>query len=135
MSQSRYEERLKTNSVSNVFQLLHEAEGHVVSIELKTGEIYRGQLAESEDNMNCQLQNIMRTGRDGRVTSLERAFIRGSQIRFVIVPDMLKNAPMFKRTDKSRGLGLGRAVALRGRARGATGRGQPGAPMGRGRGR
>jgi len=76
----------------------------------------------------------MRTGRDGRVTSLDRAFIRGSQVRFVIVPDMLKNAPMFKRTDKTRGLGLGRAVALRGRGRGG-GRGQPGAPVPRGRGR
>eukprot|EP00698_Gefionella_okellyi_P018268 TRINITY_DN5459_c0_g1_i1.p1 TRINITY_DN5459_c0_g1~~TRINITY_DN5459_c0_g1_i1.p1 ORF type:complete len:117 (+),score=7.26 TRINITY_DN5459_c0_g1_i1:70-420(+) len=114
-------------SIGVPVKLFHEAEGHTVSVELKSGEIYRGQLVESEDNMNCQLQGIMRTGKDGRVTSIERAYIRGSQIRFIIVPDMLKNAPMFKRADKARGLGIGRAVALqrggRGRASGGRGRG------------
>ena len=32
-----------------------------------------------------------------QTSKLEYVYIRGSQIRFVIVPDMLKNAPMFKR--------------------------------------
>lgn len=36
--------------------LLHEAEGHTVVVELKTGEIYRGLLEESEDTMNCRLK-------------------------------------------------------------------------------
>ena len=31
-------------------KLLHEAEGHTVTIELKTGEIYRGKLIEAEDS-------------------------------------------------------------------------------------
>ncbi len=35
--------------------------------------------------------------RDGRVAQLENVYIRGSKIRFLILPDMLKNAPMFKR--------------------------------------
>merc|ERR1711890_90837 len=37
------------------------------------------------------------TARDGRISQLEQVFIRGSKIRFVILPDMLKNAPMFKK--------------------------------------
>lgn len=37
-------------------KLLHEGEGHVVTIELKNGEIYRGLLQEAEDTMNCQLK-------------------------------------------------------------------------------
>merc|ERR1719350_201151 len=37
------------------------------------------------------------TARDGKVSQLEQVFIRGSKIRFVILPDMLKNAPMFKK--------------------------------------
>ena len=37
-------------------KLLHEGEGHVVTVEMKTGEIYRGLLSEAEDTMNCQLK-------------------------------------------------------------------------------
>ena len=37
-------------------KLLLDAEGHVVTVELKNGEIYRGVLQEVEDTMNCQLK-------------------------------------------------------------------------------
>lgn len=40
--------------------------------------------------MNCQLENINVTQRDGRVTHLDRVYIRGSHVRLFIVPDMLK---------------------------------------------
>lgn len=72
---------------------------------------------ESEDNMNCQLGNITLTARDGRVSNLEHAYIRGSKIRFLILPDMLKNAPMFKRVEAGKSSGRGRGLGLgRGRA-------------------
>lgn len=61
-----------------------------------SGEVYRGKLVEAEDNMNCQLSDVEVTMRDGRRKGLENAFVRGSKIRFFILPDMLKNAPMFK---------------------------------------
>ena len=83
-------------SIGIPIKLLHEAEGHIVTLETVTGEVYRGKLLEAEDNMNCQMQNITVTARDGRVTNVEQVFIRGSMIRFFILPDMLKNAPMFK---------------------------------------
>jgi small nuclear ribonucleoprotein D3 len=35
--------------------------------------------------------------KDGRSMPVEQVYLRGSQIRFVIVPSMFKNAPMFKR--------------------------------------
>jgi small nuclear ribonucleoprotein D3 len=106
-------------------KLLHEAEGHVVTAELKTGEVYRGQLLEAEDNWNCQMSDVTYTGKDGKVTKLEHIFLRGSKIRFLVIPDMLKNAPMFKRIDPKfkKGLGAGRggkAVAMRAKARGAN---------------
>ena len=37
-------------------KLLHEAESHIVTIELKSGEAYRGILSEAEETMNCQLR-------------------------------------------------------------------------------
>ena len=112
-------------SIGVPIKVLHEAEGHIITCETNTGEIYRGKLVEAEDNMNCQMTNITCTyrlvrlnlfylyiytveqyilcfqifvnKRDGRVAQLENVYIRGSKIRFLILPDMLKNAPMFKR--------------------------------------
>lgn len=56
-------------------KLLHEAMGHIVTLELKTGQIYRGKLLDAEDNMNCQLREITVTHRDGRVTQLDQVHI------------------------------------------------------------
>lgn len=103
-------------SIGIPIKLLHEAEGHVVTLETTAGEVYRGKLVEAEDNMNVQLQNIQVTARDGRTTQSEQVFIRGSMIRFLILPDMLKNAPMFKpKPTGSRGMsaGGGKSALLR----------------------
>ncbi|KAM9194203.1 small nuclear ribonucleoprotein Sm D3 isoform 2-T2 [Dugong dugon] len=142
-------------SIGVPIKVLHEAEGHIVTCETNTGEVYRGKLIEAEDNMNCQsprwdtgpaedallaassmdsnsasrarMSNITVTYRDGRVAQLEQVYIRGSKIRFLILPDMLKNAPMLKSMkNKNQGSGAGRGkaailkaqVAARGRGRG-----------------
>lgn len=93
--------------------------------------------------MNCQLENINVTQRDGRVTHLDRVYIRGSHVRLFIVPDMLKydcaklsrarvqgantkarNAPMFRaKATRGRGVGLARGRATVQRARGQGRRG------------
>lgn len=92
-------------------KLLHESLGHIITVELKTGQLYRGKLAEAEDNLNISLKDITVTGRDGRVSQLDQVYIRGSMVRFFIVPDMLQNAPMFKRVGPNamRGRGIGTA--------------------------
>ena len=48
----------------------------------------------AEDNLNISLKEITVTQRDGRVSQLDQVYIRGSMVRFFIVPDMLQNAPM-----------------------------------------
>ncbi|KAF3848924.1 hypothetical protein F7725_015421 [Dissostichus mawsoni] len=100
-------------SIGVPIKVLHEAEGHIVTCETNTGEVYRGKLIEAEDNMNCQMSNITVTYRDGRVAQLEQVYIRGSKIRFLILPDMLKNAPMLKSMkNKNQGSGAGRKAAI-----------------------
>jgi small nuclear ribonucleoprotein D3 len=94
-------------SIGVPIKVLHEAEGHIVTLETTTGEVFRGKLLEAEDNMNCQMSNVNVTYRDGRNSNLELVFIRGSKIRFMILPDMLKNAPMFKRVGGQKGSGMG----------------------------
>ncbi|EPY77373.1 small nuclear ribonucleoprotein Sm D3-like protein [Camelus ferus] len=77
--------------------------------------------------MNCQTSNITVTYRDDRVAQLEQVYIRGSKIRFLILPDMLKNAPIVKEHEKQKPRLRGRwgkaailkaQVAARGRGRG-----------------
>jgi len=42
-------------SVSVPIKVLQKSEGYIVTWETFDGEIYRGQLIEAEDNMNCQV--------------------------------------------------------------------------------
>ncbi|KAJ0116150.1 small nuclear ribonucleoprotein sm d3 [Diaporthe amygdali] len=141
-----------TSTIGIPIKLLNEAQGHIITLELDSGTTYRGKLIEAEDNMNIQLKDITVTARDGRVSHLEQVYIRGSHVRFFIVPDMLRyaepltaqnknptsssknsvanvrtrvsrNAPMFKsRNARGRGVGLARGRATVSRAR-ASGRG------------
>lgn len=53
-------------------KVLHDAEGHTVTVELKNGEVYRGKLDEAEDNMNVHLSNCTKTMKDGRVNVLSK---------------------------------------------------------------
>ncbi|KAI4933003.1 hypothetical protein J4E85_003406 [Alternaria conjuncta] len=85
-----------TSTIGIPIKLLNEAAGHIVTLEITSGEVYRGKLIEAEDNMNVQLKDITVTARDGRVSHLEQVYIRGSHVRYFIVPDMLRNAPMFR---------------------------------------
>lgn len=93
-------------------KLLYEAQGLIVSLELSTGQTYRGKLISVEDNCNCQLRDVTITHRNGQVTIAEQVFIRGSQIVFFVIPDNLKHSPMFKnfiKKDAVKGLGIGKA--------------------------
>ncbi|KAF4841281.1 Small nuclear ribonucleoprotein Sm D3 [Colletotrichum siamense] len=126
-----------TSTIGIPIKLLNEAQGHIVTLEITSGQTYRGKLLEgitqlltshrhsAEDNMNVQLKDITVTARDGRVSHLDQVYIRGSHVRFFIVPDMLRNAPMFRsRNVRGRGVGMarGRATVSRARASGRGGR-------------
>ena len=77
--------------------LLHDAEGGFVTVELKNGFSYRGILDESQDNFNCTIKDCTKIDPQGGEIKLDMAFVRGSQIKFIIVPEMLKLAPYFRR--------------------------------------
>jgi len=86
--------------MSNVgvpIKLLYEAEGMKVTAEMKNGEIYRGLLLSAEDTMNMTLSDVLRTARNGQISKLPSVYLRGSSIRFIALPDLLKNAPVFQK--------------------------------------
>jgi len=78
-------------------KLLFEAEGMKVTAEMKNGEIYRGLLLNAEDTMNMTLSDVVRTARNGQVSKIPSVYLRGSSVRFISLPDLLKNAPVFKK--------------------------------------
>jgi len=58
-------------SIGVPIKVLHEAEGHIVTCETNTGEVYRGKLIEAEDNMNCQVYLLQEGGgMEGRLSDL-----------------------------------------------------------------
>eukprot|EP00475_Leptophrys_vorax_P008746 TRINITY_DN15691_c0_g1_i3.p1 TRINITY_DN15691_c0_g1~~TRINITY_DN15691_c0_g1_i3.p1 ORF type:complete len:125 (+),score=17.82 TRINITY_DN15691_c0_g1_i3:284-658(+) len=72
------------------------------------------------------MQNVTFTARDGRIARLEHVYLRGSKIRFFVLPDMLRNSPMFKNAvskgkGKTSGLGIGRGARSDTSTRGGRG--------------
>lgn len=65
--------------------------------QMKNGEIYRGLLLSAEDTMNMTLSDVLRTARNGQITKLPSVYLRGSSVRFIALPELLKNAPVFQK--------------------------------------
>jgi small nuclear ribonucleoprotein D3 len=80
--------------------LLYESEGLTVTVETRLGELYRGILIQAEDNMNLFLRNVSFTDREGKASKLEQVYLRGDRVRYIILPDVMAQSPMFKRVLK-----------------------------------
>lgn len=113
---------MMSKSMGIPLMLLREvAQGNfIVSVELRIGKVYCGALMECENDWNLTLENITHTAKDGKVSQLEHTFIRGRMVRYIIMPEMFQNAPLFKRVlDDAKiqvGKGSSRVGVGRGRA-------------------
>lgn len=88
---------------------------------MKNGEIYRGLLLGAEDTMNVSLSDVLRTARDGQITKLPSVYLRGSSIRFIALPELLKNAPIFQKvTNMKRKMEQAKEQSSRSKPGGAT---------------
>lgn len=85
------------NRVGIPVVVLHDAEGAVIEIETKKGELIRGLLFEAEDMMNLYIKNAVILDPHGVKRRTNQLYLRGPEILFIVLPDMLKHAPMFKR--------------------------------------
>jgi len=56
---------------------------------------------------------VTHTAKNGKVSKLEHVYLRGSHIRLVVLPEILKNAPVFKKVQA-----LKRAAKPAGKGRG-----------------
>lgn len=80
--------------------------------------------------MTCLLLSnaVTFTARDGRISKLEQVYLRGGQIKFIVLPESLKASSIFKkvqqlsRAKKEKELTGGRGGAGRGSAAGRGGK-------------
>jgi small nuclear ribonucleoprotein D3 len=85
------------NRVGIPIVVLHDAEGAVIEVETKKGELIRGLLFEAEDMMNLYIKNAIILDPKGVKRRTNQIYLRGPEILFIVLPDMLKHAPMFNR--------------------------------------
>jgi len=60
-------------------------------------ELIRGLLFEAEDMMNLYIKNAVVLSPNGVKRKTNQVYVRGPEIVFIVLPEMLKHAPMFKR--------------------------------------
>ena len=97
----------------------HEGEGLTLTVETKSGNVYRGRANNTEDNFNLNLDGVTVKSKSGGTQKMERVFIRGSTIVMIVFPDILARSPIFDRMRAlargkvtAKGLGVGRLNAM-----------------------
>lgn len=120
--------------VSLALKVLHEAVGTVASVELESGETFRGRVTKVEENMNIEMEEVEHTYRNGRSgRKIPSVYLRGSNVVFFQLADALKDTPVVQAmgmATESRAAGTGFVSASRGgrgRGRGEGGFGGRGA--------
>ena len=78
-------------------KVLQEGKPFVVTIETRNGQSYRGKLIEIEENMNCRLQNASLINSEGIIKKFNTIFLRGSNLRLIILPDIIKESPLLEK--------------------------------------
>ncbi len=104
-------------------KILHESIGHTVSVEVRNNTVYRGHLMSCEDNFNCMLEGVTVMDKHGVVSVMEQVYLRGQNVRFFALPDMLHHCPMFGK--RGQGTDRGTVAPLKGGIKG-KGKGKKG---------
>jgi len=91
-----------TNQVSVPIKLLFEGIHNTVTVEMKNGESYRGDLTAAEENMNMQMSGVIHTSKNGQKKKLEHVYLRGTNVKLVIFPSMLREATIFRKVEEAK---------------------------------
>eukprot|EP01065_Artemidia_motanka_P026774 TRINITY_DN32021_c0_g1_i1.p1 TRINITY_DN32021_c0_g1~~TRINITY_DN32021_c0_g1_i1.p1 ORF type:complete len:125 (+),score=21.02 TRINITY_DN32021_c0_g1_i1:61-435(+) len=71
-------------------KILLESRNQVIALETNSGEVYRGCALDIQESLNVRLGNVTLTYRNGRTAHLEQVYLRGSVIKFFVLPDALR---------------------------------------------
>lgn len=105
----------------------------VVTVELKNGTVVHGTVTGVDVHMNIHLKNAKLTARNREPVHYDAIAVRGSQVRYVVLPEALPlDSLLVDDRPKANLKGVERkeAVASRGRGRGrARGSSRPANPI------
>mmetsp|Transcript_64112 Transcript_64112/g.150892 ORF Transcript_64112/g.150892 Transcript_64112/m.150892 type:complete len:123 (+) Transcript_64112:215-583(+) len=117
-------------------RFLMKLSNETVTVELKNGTVVHGTIVGVDMAMNTHLKAVKLTMRNKAPVPLEQLSIRGTNIRYFLLPDnlnldtlLVEDAPKHKAGKVSApGQGRGGRGRARGRGRGGPGRGGPRGP-------
>ncbi|KND95052.1 Small nuclear ribonucleoprotein Sm D1 [Tolypocladium ophioglossoides CBS 100239] len=117
-------------------RFLMKCANETVTIELKNGTIVHGTIASVSPQMNTALRTVKMTAKGQNPVSLDTMNIRGSTIRYFILPDSLPlDTLLIDDAPKPKNKARKEAADRGGRGRGRGGGRGRGRGFGRGRGR
>ncbi|KAL1622202.1 Sm snRNP core protein Smd1 [Neofusicoccum ribis] len=123
-------------AIMKLVRFLMKCQNETVTIELKNGTVVNGTIASVSPTMNTALRTVKMTPKNRDTITLDTINIRGSNIRYYILPDslpldtlLIDDAPKPKNKARKEQADRG------GRGRGRGGRGGRGRGRGRGGGR
>ncbi|KAG6035088.1 mRNA splicing protein smd1 [Claviceps sp. Clav32 group G5] len=117
-------------------RFLMKCANETVTIELKNGTIVHGTISSISPQMNTALRNVKMTAKGQEPIPLDTMNIRGSTIRYLILPDSLPlDTLLIDDAPKPKNKARKEAERSAGGIGGGRGRGGRGGGRGRGRGR
>ncbi|KAG6271716.1 mRNA splicing protein smd1 [Claviceps purpurea] len=117
-------------------RFLMKCANETVTIELKNGTIVHGTISSISPQMNTALRNVKMTAKGQEPIPLDTMNIRGSTIRYFILPDSLPlDTLLTDDAPKPKNKARKEAERSAGGVGGGRGRGGRGGGRGRGRGR
>ncbi|KAG6061245.1 mRNA splicing protein smd1 [Claviceps sp. LM77 group G4] len=117
-------------------RFLMKCANETVTIELKNGTIVHGTISSISPQMNTALRNVKMTAKGQEPIPLDTMNIRGSTIRYFILPDSLPlDTLLIDDAPKPKNKARKEAERSAGGTGGGRGRGGRGSGRGRGRGR
>lgn len=97
------------------FATMSDAVGQKVTIELANGDEYTGTL-EGVDarTLNVRLAVVLVRRKDGAYDAMGRVVVPGAQVKLVVLPSLMRNAPFF--ADVCSGAAWAKRKAKKGKA-------------------
>ncbi|KAG8348976.1 LSM domain [Trypanosoma vivax] len=93
---------MPTAENSTLIGFLQQLRGTLVEIELNNSTVASGEIAFVEPNMNTHMRHVKITEKGKNPELVETYMVRGSKIRYVILPEAMNTDDVLKKASAAR---------------------------------